>query len=106
MLTKTNIMERLYKFIKYMSVNESAMGRKFHLKVYNLSLNARDIDFFKELTHDNVADEMASYSFSYAITGMSCSYDGRWCHIYVDRSGDFSTNIDADVIDLLCKLIG
>ena len=102
MLTKKMIMDRLYKF---MSTNKLAIGREFHLKVYNLSLNARDIGI-KELTHDNVADEMASYSFTYAITGMSCSYDGRWCHIYVDRSGDFSTNIDADVIDLLCKLIG
>lgn len=105
MLTKKMIMERLYKFYKFMSVTEPTNGRKFHLKVYNLSLDARDIGI-KELTHDNVADEMASYSFTYAITGMSCSYDGRWCHIYVDRSGDFSTNIDADVIDLLCKLIG
>ena len=102
MMTKKMIMERLYKF---MTFNKLAMGREFHLKVYNLSLNARDIGI-KELTHDNIADEMASYSFSYTITGMSCSYDGKWCHIYVDRSGDFSTNIDADVIDLLCKLIG
>lgn len=100
-MTKKMIMERLYKF---MSSNEQAKGREFHLSIYNVSSDDK-FKKFKELTRDNVADEMAFYSFAYTITGMSCSYDYRWCDIYVSKSEDFSTNIDADVIDLLCRYL-